>query len=257
MSATIGPDVLVHQLLGAFFLPPLLLILITLAGLVLLRRRPRPARTLIAVSLLLQYGLATPLVAVWLNTPLEPPVASLDQVQQTGAIVVLGGGKRYAPETDRTELTSDTLLRLRYGAWLARKTGKPLLVSGGAPLGGEPEAVVMARTLEQDYGLAARWQEPASNTTRENARLSRPLLVNAGIKRITLVSQGWHLGRAVPAFRAEGFDVLAAPTGMVRYEGPLLARCLPRASALSESTTALREWIGQLFYRINQRSQES
>ncbi|GGY21140.1 YdcF family protein [Paludibacterium paludis] len=251
MSATFSPDVLVHQLLGAFFLPPLAFILPILAGVAIWRRFPGAGRGLVLASVAAQYLLSTPAVSLWLNGALETsPPARVADVAATDAIVVLGGGKRHAPEYGRTELSADTLIRVKYGAWLARRTGKPLLVTGGAPLGGEPEARVMARTLAEDYGVNARWQEDASATTRENARFSAAILKPAGVRRIALVTQGWHLPRAAEAFRLEGFDVLPAPTGFIRHEGPALAMWIPRASAMSDSATALRERVGMIFYSL-------
>jgi uncharacterized SAM-binding protein YcdF (DUF218 family) len=108
----------------------------------------------------------------------------------------------------------------------------------------------MARTLQQDYGLTVRWVEMQSNTTLENARYSAAMLKKAGISRIVLVSQGWHLRRALPFFQAQGLNVLPAPTGFVRYDGAGLAWYLPTGRAMQECHSALREWLGIFFYSV-------
>lgn len=253
MTATISPEVLVHQLFGAFLLPPLLFILPILAGALLLRRAPLTGWCLLLASLLLAYCLSLPRTAIWLNAGLEryPPITPA-ALQQAQAIVVLGGGKKPAPEYARNEPNADTLTRLRYAAWLARRSHLPLLVTGGSPYGGEPEGEVMARILRQDYGLPVRWVEMQSNTTLENARYSVVLLKQAGIQRIALVSQGWHLRRALPFFQAQGLQVLAAPTGFVRYDGAGLSWYLPTGRAMQECHSALREWLGIFFYTAQQ-----
>jgi uncharacterized SAM-binding protein YcdF (DUF218 family) len=247
---TPSPEVLVHQLVGAFFLPPVLFFWLFLFGW-FARRRGRAAlgRLLMLGGVLLLYLFSTPQMALWLNTPLEParPI-SADELRNIDAIVVLGGGKRPAPEFRGETLTLDSLSRLRYGAWLARASGKPLLVTGGAPLGGEPEAEIMRRMLSSDYGLVPKWVEPASNTTLENAKLSAPLLHAAGVHSIALVSQAWHLRRAAGFFREQGFAVYAAPTGFIRYDGPRWAWWLPQGRAMQECHGALREDVGLLFY---------
>lgn len=250
MTATISPEVLVHQLFGAFLLPPLLFILPLLAGALLLRPRPLAGWLLLLGGLFLAYGLSIPRTAMWLSAGLEqyPPITQA-QLQRAQAIVVLGGGKKPAPEYGRNEPGADTLSRLRYAAWLARRSQLPLLVTGGSPLGGEPEGEVMARTLQQDYGLPVRWVEMQSNTTLENARYSARLLKKDGIGRIVLVSQGWHLRRALPFFTAESLQVLPAPTGFVRYDGGGLAWYLPTGRAMQECHSALREWLGIFFYK--------
>lgn len=251
MLETISPDVLVRQFIGALFFPPLNSLFLLLLAYWWQRRMPRAARCLAAVALLLLYLQATPWLAMRLNGALEStPVASLDAVRQSGAIVVLGGGKRPAPEYAANVPSGDTFTRLRYGAYLARATGLPLLVSGGAPSGGEPEALVMARALQQDFGITPRWIEDRSDTTADNARLSAALLRQAKVGRITLVTQAWHMRRAQPLFAAQGLAVLAAPTGFTRYDGIGLQHWLPAGRAMQEVFQAEREWLGLLYYRL-------
>jgi len=206
-------------------------------------------RWLVYLALLLTYLLATPQMAWWLTRPLQPSVPTPAALQAADAIVVLGGGKKLAPEFDDEELKPLSLTRIRYAAWLARQTGKPLLVTAGAPEGGEPEGDVMARTLARDYGIKARWIERVSNTTEENAINSAPLLRAAGVKRIALVSSAWHLRRAALLFERQGFDVLPAPTGLMELDSTDTAwrPWLPTGEAMQQSWLALREWLGILW----------
>jgi uncharacterized SAM-binding protein YcdF (DUF218 family) len=241
MSATLSPVILIHQAVGVLFLPPLCFIWLILLGMALKRR------WLVFAGLALAYALSLPITAVWLARPLEPPPARLADVARVDAIVVLGGGRSTAPEFGDEELTANSLQRLHYAAWLARATGRPLLVTGGSPTGHEPEANVMARTLARDYGLRARWVEPASNTTEENARLSAALLRPAGVKRIALVSNGWHLRRARILFERAGLEVLPAPTGFVTMEDSWLLRLTPGAQAEMQNWMILHEWLGILW----------
>ncbi|QEL54563.1 YdcF family protein [Chromobacterium paludis] len=242
--------VLWHQLLGALMLPPLIYLLPIALGALLGKRRPRLSGALLLAGLALGYLLSIPQTAIWLANRLERyPVIAMDQVRQAQAIVVLGGGKKPAPEYGRDEPNGDTLARLRYGAYLARQSGKPLLVSGGAPLGGEPEAEVMARTLRDDYGLTPRWVESRSNTTLENAQFSAEILKRDGVTRIALVSQGWHLARAVPFFVRQGLAVAPAPTAFTRYAGGGVFWWIPSGRSMQECHSLLREYLGQLFYR--------
>lgn len=254
MIATISPEVLVHQLFGVFLLPPLNMIILLVVAWCVLRRYPGASRWLIAVAAIGLYGMALPKTAMWLNSGLEryPPV-ELSQLKQVDAIVVLGAGKKPAPEYGRAEPSSDALIRLRYAAYLARYSGKPILVTGGSPVGGVPEAVVMARTLADDYGLQARWQEDKSNTTLENAIFSAKMLKADHVTRVALVTQSWHMRRAVPFFTAQGLQVVPAPTGFVRYDGPGVMYFFPQARAMQESYSAMREYIGLFFYGVRDR----
>lgn len=251
MLDTISPDVLVRQFLGALFFPPLNGLLLLLVGLYWQRRALRRAPYMIAAAVLLLYLQSTPWLAMRLNGLLEPSsVASLAQVRQTQAIVVLGGGKRPAPEYAANVPGGDSYARLRYAAYLARASGLPLLVSGGAPSGGEAEALIMARALLQEYGLVVRWIETGSETTADNARLSAALLHAAGLGRITLVTQAWHMPRAARLFEAQKLQVLPAPTGFTRYEGAALQHWLPVGRAMQEVYQAEREGLGLLYHQL-------
>lgn len=254
MTAQTDTLVLWHQLLGALILPPLVYLLPALAAVLCLRRRPLLQYGVLGMTALLAYLLSLPVTALWLNGWLEryPPL-TLAQARTAQAIVVIGGGVKPAPEYAANVLSGAANQRLQYGAWLSRQTGLPLLVSGGAPLGGEPEAVVMARVLQQHYGLSPRWQEPASRTTLENARYSQALLARDGVQRIVLVTQSWHMPRALPFFAQTGLQVLPGSTGYVRYDGQGLVLWLPSGVAMQEAHQALRELVGMLYYTIRQQ----
>jgi uncharacterized SAM-binding protein YcdF (DUF218 family) len=77
------------------------------------------------------------------------------------------------------------------------------------------------------------------------------MLQEAGIKRIYLVSHGWHLKRAIPEFERLGLEVIPAGTGQklknAEYE---VFDFVPNAKSLNNSYLATHEWIGLLWYRI-------
>ncbi|MDE1990055.1 MAG: YdcF family protein [Betaproteobacteria bacterium] len=243
---------LLKKILSALLLPPFGLVLLGLSGLWLSRRHRRAGLALAAFALTLLGTLSLPWVADALMHSLErdAPVsrAGLAQAQ---AIVILGGG-RYpaAPEYGGADTVNrETLERLRYGARLQRQSGLPLLVSGGAPWGGRPEAEAMKAVLEEDFRGQVRWVEGRSRDTAENAAFSARLLKEAGITRIVLVSQAWHLARAVALFEGQGLAVLPAPTGYATEEPGWPAQVLPRLGALERSSVALHEWLGVLLQR--------
>ncbi len=247
----ISIDVLLSQLVGALLLPPGVFVLAGVAAGWLIPRRPRVARGVLAASAVLLWLLATPWCAGHLHRWLEvsQPITRA-QLQAVDAVVVLGGGKRrIAPEYGGETLSSDTLVRLRYGVRLARSGGKPLLLTGGAPLGGVAEARLMADAAREEFGITPRWVETESNTTLENARLSAVLLRRDGVARIALVSDAWHLPRAVRQFSAAGLTVTPAPTDFVAFDETGALAWLPKSRALRDSSTALRELLGMAWYR--------
>lgn len=241
------------NLISTFLLPPLSLLLAALLGLLLVRSCPRLGRTLLIGSLALLWLCSTPYFAEGALRLLESRHSAVDaRAQPADAIVVLGGGTYFnAPEYGTDTVSEFTLVRLRYAARLQRETGKPLLVTGGKPLGNElSEARQMKAVLEQEFKVPVRWAEDASDNTLENARYSFRLLQQAGIRRIYLVTHAWHMPRSVLAFRRAGFDVVPAPTAYTtRYQTDLLG-FVPRAEALRNSKFFVHELIGLLWYRL-------
>lgn len=244
---------LLKKLLAALILPPAGPLLLALCGLWLTRakswRWQHGGRWLATLSLLGLLLLSLPFVGNALMAPLEPhPPIAPEQLLRVQAIVILGGGSYHAaPEYGGDTVGYTTLERLRYGARLARQSGLPLLVSGGAPYGGRAEAESMKAALEQDFGVKVRWVETASRDTAENASLSAPLLKAAGVARIALVSHGWHLPRAVPLFAKQGFKVIPAPTVFSTPAADPLLDWLPHDFRYSR--IALREHLARLIDR--------
>lgn len=243
---------LLTNFIAAFLLPPLNLLLVGGAGLMLLRRRPRLGKGLLVCSLAMLWLLATPIVAGKFLDSLMPPPSVLTG-KEADAIVILGGGRiKNSVEYDGDTTKTFTLERVRYGALLARKLRKPVLVTGGAP-GGEriSEGEIMRDVLQDEYRVPVRWVEGHSLNTRENARYSADILAKAGIKRVYLVTHAWHLARAVPEFEQAGLSVIPAGIGYRLYGDLELFDLIPSAPALLNSYLASHEWIGLLWYRLH------
>lgn len=242
------------NLFGAFLLPPLSLLLVAVAGLFINRSSPRLGRFLLTVSVALLWLISTPYLAGQALRLLEDQNAVLAApLPAADAIVVLGGGTYfYAPEYGGANTVSiPTLARLRYAANLQRKTGKPVLVTGGAPLGNAlSEAQQMKSALETEFNVPVKWTEDASDNTLENARNSFQLLQKSGIHRIYLVTHAWHMPRSVMAFRSAGFDVVPAPTIFATHYETGLLDFIPNADSMEESRIVMHELIGLLWYRL-------
>lgn len=243
---------LLKKILSALAVPPFSLILLALAGLFLSRRHPRSGRWLAGLALSGMLLMSIPAVSILLMQSLDlPPPISTDQLRRAQAIVILGGGiDDDAPEYGNDTVGGATLQRLRYGAWLQKASGLPILVTGGAPFGSRPEADAMKETLEREFGAKVRWTETHSRDTAENANLSAAVLWPAKVTRIALVSHAWHLPRAVPLFERQGLEVVAAPTAYDTWPRSYAERILPSTEALHRSSTALREWIGIAVQRL-------
>lgn len=246
---------IVKKILSVLLLPPFAPLFVMLAGLLLMRRRPRTGRFLAWAGLVSALLLSTPAVVQYLVHPLEDiPRPTPQALKSAQAIVILGGGKTtHAPEYGGETVNRLSLERIRYGARLSRQTGLPILVSGGAPTRGSAESVLMRDALEQDFGVKVRWVEDTSLDTRDNARNSAAILKPLGIRRVVLVSHAAHLLRARAEFMAAGFDVVTAPTGFLGGQ-PGADRefdsFLPGANAAWAGWFACHEWLGYLALKL-------
>jgi len=244
----------ITNLIATFLLPPLNLLLFFGFGIILLNYRQKPAKALLFTVFGLLWVASTPYFAEGALHLLELQTTPLNSSKQNAdAIVILGGGTYFrAQEYSGQDTVSDsTLVRLRYGARLQQQTGKPILVTGGKPLGNTiSEAQQMRMTLEQDFHTPVRWTEEESSNTFENAYYSFRILKQAGIRKVYLVTHAWHMPRAADIFRHAGFEVVESPTAFTtRYQTDLLT-FLPQGYCLEESTIFVHEVIGLLWYRV-------
>lgn len=228
-------------------LPPAGPLLLAMVGLLLLKRRPMLGRTLLIVCIAALWLLSTLPVANALTRLAEyyPPL-NLAAAADAQAIVILGGGgeRLYAAEYTGPAAGPVLLERLAYGAFLAHKTGLPVLVTGA-----RVEAASMRASLARNFDLQPRWMDDRAYDTFDNARNSAQLLKLDGVRRIILVTHATHMRRSVEEFMAAGLDVVPAPTGMIDPHFQFLALA-PTPDALSRSQMALNEMLGEPVRRL-------
>jgi uncharacterized SAM-binding protein YcdF (DUF218 family) len=234
-------------------MPPTGFLLLVAAGLLLSRVWRRVGRGLAWLGLIALLLFGMPIVSESLLLGLE---TGLPMTPEAGhppqAIVVLGAEViRAHGETLGIRPGLLTLDRLRTAAALHRRTGLPILVTGGAT---QPDTqavgLVMERSLQDDFQSPPRWVETKSADTWENARFSADILRSAGIDSVYVVTHSWHMRRAVLAFAGTGVTVTAFPTSLDDPMGPDLYDFLPRASGWQTGYFALHEWIGYAWYRL-------
>jgi len=234
-------------------LPPTGFVVLIVVGLLLRGGWQRFGRGLTWVSLIALILLGMPVVshsmllALESGLPMQPPADHPPQ-----AIVVLGAEIIRAHQEKlgiRPGLL--TLDRLRTSAELHRRTGLPILVSGGTTLPDTPAvALVMEQSLADDFQTPPRWVEPKSIDTWENARFSAAILRGEGITSVYVVTHAWHMRRALLAFQGTGLTVTAAPTSLDDPVGPDLDDFLPRAAGWQTGYFAIHEWIGYAWYML-------
>ncbi len=177
--------------------------------------------------------------------PLEAPF-KVPKVVKGDVIVVLGGGAY-----NSGYLKASSYKRLITAFLLHRKSGKPLVLSGGAAIGTIPEAKVM-RELLLEFGVDERdiYADLKSRDTFENAKYVRLICERIGCRSITLVTSAFHMRRALMVFRKTGLEIQPYPTDF-KFEGRYnLYSIFPKYSVFYDSSIAIREYIGLLFYSL-------
>ncbi|MBF0624668.1 MAG: YdcF family protein [Magnetococcales bacterium] len=244
-----------NAVIQRFLFPPGIILLTLAVVWWWMPRSPRKARRLLGLIIVIFYGISLPVAGNLSMTALEsiPPLTPAQIASpKAQAIVILGRG-RYpaAPEYGgRDTVNTGGLARIRYGAWLHRRTGLPILTAGGQPFReGESEAMVMKRALEEEFGVPVRWTEDSSNNTLENARNTQRILAAEGIDHVILVTHGNHMPRALWTFRQAGLEVTPGPT--------LFQTGTPNTGILDwlpQSCQAvwvpLHEYLGLLWYKF-------
>jgi uncharacterized SAM-binding protein YcdF (DUF218 family) len=247
-------------LLKILVLPPAGPLLLAALGVWLVLRRGasgaarRAGWALILSCLAALWLLSMPLVAEVLTRLAERyPALDLAEPLRAQAVVILGGGRaRFAPEYGGAALSDELLERVSYGAYVAHRTGLPVLISGDPN-----EALAMREVLPRDFGITPRWVAADSEDTFTDAELSAGLLRPAGISRIVLVTSATHEWRAAHEFLSAGFEVTPAPVHVWAPRAHPMSHYLPESRALLESTEALYELCGngmrQVFAAVHLR----
>ncbi|MEH6587361.1 MAG: YdcF family protein [Halioglobus sp.] len=233
--------------------PLSLALLLALFSLLLIRWR-RLSVSLLVLAIAWLYACSTAIVADYLMATLEDDFRpkAMSVMPKAEAIVVLGGATRGDTHWSSMADLNSAADRLTHAVALYKANKAPLvLLSGGSTTGSRPEAEQL-RDYLQLMGLpnTALLLERQSLDTQQNARYSAVILQGREVNKILLVTSAYHMGRAVPLFERQGFEVIPAPTDFQRLVGkPLVPRWLPTADDLGRTTAAIKEYVGFIYYR--------
>lgn len=237
---------------------PLALVLVVLGAFLLRRDRPRLGIACVGIAVAGLYLLATPLVSDLLVGSLErrfPPPA-MDELPNTDAIVVLGGGiDPVAPPRNAANLTY-AADRIRHGAALYH-AGKArwIITTGARPYPGAGDnAAEAAADLLVDLGVPRGdiVGRAEATSTRHDARAVQPVMRSHAIGDILLVTSALHMPRALAVFQAAGISAWPAPTDYEVTDPPAAGtlRWFPDPGAFYRSARAWHEYVGMQYYRL-------
>ena len=234
------------KLISYFILPPGIFIVIFLIFYLFSKRKF--LKKLALFSALSLYLISIEPFKDLLYIPLEKPY-KIPENPKGDAIVVLGGGVY-----NSGRLKASSFKRLITGFVLHKKTGLPIILSGGAAISVIPEAKIMKELLKT-FGVDEEYiyAELNSRDTGENAKYVKKVCQRIGCERIILVTSGFHMRRAEALFKKEGFKVVPYPTDL-KFEGRYnVYSFFPKYSVFYDSAIAIREYIGLLFYKLTGR----
>lgn len=242
-------DFATAQLVENLLLPPSGPLLLGLLGLLLAFFGK--GKRLLILSVLLSYAFSIPVVGNLLIRDLQRHEAVTPQQLKTGgieALVVMGGGY-YGEAEEYGEATVGPffLERLRYAAWLYRRTGIPVIISSGTS-----DSHTAAQLLVEELAVPVLAVEDQSWNTWDNARLTTELLNEKAITKVAVVTHGWHMPRALYSFHKSGLsNAVPAPMGLSdpTPDPGDWHQWIPSARALQRTRTALHEYLGLHWYR--------
>ena len=233
--------------------PPNLFVLLTVLGVLLAWRWARLGLLVATIGAIPLYLVSTPIVADCLIGAVEALADAVPRAPagvQPAAIIVLSADFRHgdspaAPDT----VGRVTLRRLAEAAGEQRRTGLPILVSGGRPENADDSlAGMMSTVLQDDFHIAVRWREDRSGNTYQNAAYSAELLRRAGVPSALLVTDSWHMARALWSFHAVGYPVVPAVLPGEEALSFSASSFFPQVTALLASYYALHELFGFGWY---------
>jgi uncharacterized SAM-binding protein YcdF (DUF218 family) len=238
-----------HLISTSFLVPPAVFVWLILVGIWLSLSRAPLGPIVALVSSLGLYATSMPLVSSLLLSRLEERAPLTTDLRGAQTIVVLGGGVRRGTPGQKDSLGPDSLDRVIMAVDAYRRLHIPIAVTGAGPENGSSEAALMKELLDTDFSVPVTWVEPQSHSTYQNALFIRRLLP-PNIDTVVVISQAWHLPRALWAFERVGFHALAWPAPHQTFEINSLDDFLPNSDALHDSYTAFHELIGMAYYRL-------
>jgi uncharacterized SAM-binding protein YcdF (DUF218 family) len=244
------------KLITPFLLPPgvFVFILLVLGGRAWLKKNRMLSVIYTCIGIAL-WMTSSGLTANLLMRGLESGI-SMGTIPQSDVIIMLGGGV-YSQSPDMTGLgapTGSTLERLVTAARLHRRTGIPILLSGGPVFAHTASSARIGARFLMDLGIEPQNLiiEDQSRDTYENALYSAQICRQRGFQKPMLLTSASHIRRSLLSFKAVGLEVTPYPCGSTTWPGQKLHwdDFLPSYHGLATVGAALHEWIGLFYYKI-------
>jgi uncharacterized SAM-binding protein YcdF (DUF218 family) len=244
-----------YQICKSFTDPVLIIFILLVVALVfcLIDNKKNSGILALGLAVILLYGASIAPVGNYLAYSLEkkyfrPPAIN----KPLDVIVVLAGGVIDINESKSTVASEATAARLLRGVEIFHKYGAKYFVCAGSGITKISNAEVMAQMAvalgvpKEKIRIDAR-----SENTREHAIELNKMFTDKSI-HIALVTSGFHMRRSEREFKRYFKNVLPWPASYSYTSSSArnVLKYIPQTAPLSETTNALREFIGSFWYEI-------
>jgi uncharacterized SAM-binding protein YcdF (DUF218 family) len=240
-----------HKLLPLIVSPLGLVVFFLLMSVLVRRRGPAVA------GLLVLLVSALPLTAdrLWTALEAEYPYRPIESVENADAVVVLSGMLGGIETSDGVvPQWGEATDRFFAGIDLLTAEKAPLIIftrgqypwDSLPPEGEQLASRAIAMGIRENQILLTG---TVTNTADEAAEV-KTLMEFGGMRRVILVTSSFHMPRAVMLFARKGIETVPYPTDF-RADGASVdwMDWVPSAGGLNQTSDAVRELIGRLYYR--------
>lgn len=247
---TIPWDLYTIKILNSVILPPGIFVLCFLIVSIYCLIKNGPWKIMLFLTIFF-YLFTTNFVANGLTLPLETKYRQA-KYPMGDVIVVLGAGSigGVSDLNGKGVVSAVGSSRLMTGARLQKKLNIPILVSGGRAFADEAVGADIAQRELLDLGLASDlvYGENQSRNIAEKAENVKKICDYKGWSKIVLVTSAVQMPRATKYFDKVGLDYEVVPCEykVSRSDKITWDDFLPNANAIGKSSTALKEYIGNL-----------
>ncbi|MGM0446044.1 MAG: YdcF family protein [Bacillota bacterium] len=190
--------------------------------------------------------------------PLQNYASNIDGFNQNQIeeipVVVLGGGINYNVTENKSELSSISRDRLIKGILISKDNNMPLIYSGGVGVGyqdtGESE---IALNFVNNFDGIDFIQENKARTTYENGLMIKDWLTENNYEKIYLVTSAIHMKRSKGVFDNIGVNYIPVVSNYAYSHKLSWLDYLPNRGSLRANMQAVHEWVGLIWYKINNR----
>ena len=175
----------------------------------------------------------------------------------SGDVIILLGDRVFPnmPDFDKVGAPSDRMLRRIYAAAKVQKINNiSIIISHGQTHTNE---ILKADVIERyllEFGVEKSKiiKEKKSRNTYENAKFSREICIQVGFKEPIIVTSAFHLKRSILSFKKLKIEVKPFPAHFLSWSGREYGWefWLPKYSNLNNSSIALKEFLGLIYYNI-------